>query len=89
MSVTWKQQNRLGETDFYEFVGKRLKQVRLNHGLSQIDLAEEMEVSFQQIQKYEQGYNRIPLFKLLLAAEVFNVPLSLFLPEDSNVCGNP
>lgn len=59
-------------------VGRRLKARRLFLGLSQTDLAERVDVSYQQIQKYELGRNRVSASRLWEIAEALNVPVAFF-----------
>ena len=59
-------------------VGKRLKRARLARGMSQERLAAEMNITFQQVQKYEKGLNRIGASRLWDLAQVLNVPISYF-----------
>lgn len=68
-------------------VGKRLRLRRTLFGLTQIDLAKHVGVSFQQIQKYEVGSNRVSASRLWLIAQVLNVDVSYFFEElmQSNV----
>jgi transcriptional regulator with XRE-family HTH domain len=47
-------------SDFDVEVGARLKAARLSSGVSQGDIAEMLGLTFQQIQKYERGLNRMP-----------------------------
>lgn len=65
-------------------VGNRLRARRLVLGLSQEKLGERLGITFQQIQKYEKGTNRVSASKLQAAAEVLGVPISYFF-EDNNV----
>mgnify|MGYP002784433501 FL=1 len=60
------------------FVGERLKQLRNKLKLSQTKLGEMVGISFQQIQKYEKGQNRIPASKLFEFSEVLNAPITYF-----------
>jgi transcriptional regulator with XRE-family HTH domain len=46
-------------------IGKRLRSVRLNIGVTQTELGNHLGVSFQQIQKYENGTNRISVAIML------------------------
>ena len=46
------------------YVGERLKQKRLERGISQDDLAGSVNLTFQQVQKYEKGVNRVSASKL-------------------------
>lgn len=66
-------------TDHDRAVGMRLKQKRTMQGLAQKDLAHAAGISFQQVQKYERGKNRISASRLAQFAEVLNVTPSYFL----------
>jgi transcriptional regulator with XRE-family HTH domain len=55
-------------------VGRRLRGRRLELGLSQTQLADALGVTFQQVQKYENGTNRIGPSRLVMAAAVLRVP---------------
>jgi transcriptional regulator with XRE-family HTH domain len=59
-------------------VGKRLRQARLLGGLSQEELGEGIGVSFQAVQKYEQGENRLSASRLFRAAELLCQPVAFF-----------
>jgi transcriptional regulator with XRE-family HTH domain len=59
-------------------VGQRIKIQRLQSGLSQSTLAEKLGVTFQQVQKYEKGVNRVGAGRLTKIAEVLGVPVSSF-----------
>jgi transcriptional regulator with XRE-family HTH domain len=65
-------------------VGQRIRTYRLNRGLSQSALGEKIGVSFQQIQKYERGINRIGVSRLKRIAAVFDTSLTALLGEDDN-----
>jgi transcriptional regulator with XRE-family HTH domain len=54
-------------------LGRRLKSLRVRGGLSQTALGEVLGVSFQQIQKYERGANRISVSQLGRLAEALAV----------------
>lgn len=58
--------------------GKRLRARRKALGLSQQTLGEKLGVSFQQIQKYERGTNRISFSTLVRAAHVLGVEIDYF-----------
>ena len=62
-------------------VGKRLKEARLLHGFSQEGLAREMGITFQQVQKYEKGLNRIGASRLWDLAQVLGEPINYFFNE--------
>ena len=59
-------------------VGKRLRQLRLANGMSQAELAEPHGISFQQIQKYERGMNRIAASRLLAFAIQLGIDVNEF-----------
>jgi transcriptional regulator with XRE-family HTH domain len=59
-------------------VGQRIRIQRLAAGLSQSELAARIGVTFQQVQKYEKGANRVGAGRLTKIARVLNVPVSSF-----------
>jgi transcriptional regulator with XRE-family HTH domain len=59
-------------------VGARVRMRRLMVGMSQGKLGEALEVTFQQVQKYEKGANRIGASRLQQLARVLEVPPSFF-----------
>jgi transcriptional regulator with XRE-family HTH domain len=59
-------------------VGARLKSKRIARGLSQAALGTAIGVSFQQVQKYEAGINRLTVGKLLKLTQLLRVPMSYF-----------
>jgi len=59
-------------------VGKRLKQIRTLRRMSQTDVAKRLGLSFQQIQKYEIGSNRIAASRLFELSRILDVPTSYF-----------
>ncbi len=60
------------------YVGARLRIRRKVLGLSQTQLADALGITFQQIQKYERGANRISASKLYEAARLLRSPVSYF-----------
>ena len=67
-------------------VGTRLRLVRRSHGLTQKQLATVIGVSFQQLQKYERGLNRVGPGALYRLACFLDVPVAFFfedLPEEA------
>jgi transcriptional regulator with XRE-family HTH domain len=62
-------------------VGLMIKRARALKNMSQGDVATKLNISFQQIQKYEYGSNRISASKLYEIAQMLNVPLSFFFDE--------
>ena len=59
-------------------VGHRIRIQRLARGLSQTALANHLGVTFQQVQKYEKGVNRVGAGRLTRIAEVLGVPVGSF-----------
>ncbi|MDD9912245.1 MAG: helix-turn-helix transcriptional regulator [Alphaproteobacteria bacterium] len=59
-------------------VGKRLKQRRTLLGVSQEKLADALGITFQQVQKYENGSNRVGASRLFQIGRVLEVPVSFF-----------
>ncbi len=62
-------------------VGSRIKLRRKILGLSQERLGESLGVTFQQVQKYERGANRVGASRLQLLATVLNVPIAFFFED--------
>jgi transcriptional regulator with XRE-family HTH domain len=62
-------------------VGRRLRARRLQLGLSQQALGDALGISYQQVQKYEKGVSRIGAGRLQQAAEILDVPVSVFFDE--------
>ena len=64
-------------------VGARLRQARLLAGASQEDVGGAIGVSFQAVQKYENGENRLSAGRLAAAAKYLGVPMSFFFQDDT------
>ena len=63
-------------------IGGRMRELRKRRGLTQEQLAEIVDVTFQQIQKYENGSNRLNADKLQTIAQALSVPVSAFFDDD-------
>lgn len=59
-------------------VGMRLRMRRAQVGMSQEKLGDALGITFQQVQKYEKGTNRIGASRLQLAARVLDIPVNFF-----------
>lgn len=59
-------------------VGSRVRLRRMLIGMSQEKLGEQMDLTFQQIQKYEKGVNRIGASRLYQLAQILDVPVQFF-----------
>lgn len=69
---------RSRKTDSYDReVGLRVRTLRLSRRMSQNDVGERLGITFQQIQKYENGANRIGAGRLQRIAEIFEVPVAV------------
>ena len=62
-------------------VGKRVRLRRLQLSLSQTELAQKLGLTFQQVQKYEKGTNRVSCSRLSEISEVLDVPITLFFSD--------
>ncbi|MCX2721469.1 helix-turn-helix domain-containing protein [Roseibium salinum] len=62
-------------------VGSRIRLRRVLMDISQVKLAEELGVSFQQIQKYERGVNRVGASRLQEIADVLGAPITFFFDD--------
>ena len=65
------------------FVGERIRLYRAMLGISQQKLAESLGITFQQLQKYERGQNRIGAGRLLMVATILEIPITFLLDEES------
>ncbi|MBI1328193.1 MAG: helix-turn-helix domain-containing protein [Alphaproteobacteria bacterium] len=63
------------------FVGNRLRERRAIMGLSQSELAQKAGITFQQIQKYELGKNRISASRLYDFSKILNTPIDYFFEQ--------
>jgi transcriptional regulator with XRE-family HTH domain len=59
-------------------VGKRVRMRRMMLGISQTKLGDALGLTFQQVQKYEKGTNRISASRLQHIAQIFEVPVTFF-----------
>ncbi|MFP3547242.1 helix-turn-helix transcriptional regulator [Rhizobium sp. SIMBA_035] len=64
-------------------IGMRLRVARLSAGLSQTAVADHLGITFQQVQKYERGANRIAATTLNNVAALFGVSILYFLEDGS------
>ncbi|SCW61863.1 Transcriptional regulator, contains XRE-family HTH domain [Rhizobium mongolense subsp. loessense] len=66
------------------YVGGRLRLRRKVLGLSQSSLADALGITFQQVQKYEKGMNRIGASRLQRIAEILKVPVGFFFENNAS-----
>ena len=72
-------------TDTY--VGSRVRIRRKMLSMSQEKLGEQLGITFQQVQKYEKGANRIGASRLQAISQVLEMPISYFFPQEPAVAG--
>jgi transcriptional regulator with XRE-family HTH domain len=59
-------------------IGRKIRALRLERGLTQSGLAEGIDLTFQQVQKYEKGANRVSAGRLQRIADMLNIPVTFF-----------
>lgn len=59
--------------DIENHIGKQLKMLRLSQKISQKDLGNQMGITYQQVQKYETGLNRISVSRLWQFCNIFSI----------------
>jgi transcriptional regulator with XRE-family HTH domain len=62
-------------------IGRRVRMVRQIRGFKLKDIGEALNMTWQQVQKYEVGKNKIPLNKLMMLSKILNVPMNTFTEE--------
>jgi len=69
------------EKIFNVHLGKKLRMRRLSLGLTQTKVAQAINVTFQQIQKYEKGTNGVSSNRLMQLSQFLKVPITYFYEE--------
>ncbi|WP_342740016.1 helix-turn-helix transcriptional regulator [Bradyrhizobium sp. B117] len=64
-------------------LGKRIRLRRVEQRISQTELGDKLGVSFQQVQKYEKGINRVGAARLQQIANALDVPVTFFYDGDN------
>ena len=72
------------EENFNLHLGKKLRMRRLSLGLTQTKVAEAINVTFQQIQKYEKGTNGVSSNRLMQLSSYLKVPITYFFEDFKN-----
>jgi transcriptional regulator with XRE-family HTH domain len=72
------------EDNFNKHLGSKLKLRRLALGLTQTKVAKAINVTFQQIQKYEKGTNGVSSIRLLQLSNYLKVPINFFFEDFSD-----
>ena len=76
------------EENFNKHLGSRLKLRRLALGLTQTKVAKAINVTFQQIQKYEKGTNGVSSIRLLQLSNYLKIPINYFFEDFSEYLTN-
>ena len=76
------------EDNFNKHLGNKLKLRRLALGLTQTKVARDINVTFQQIQKYEKGTNGVSSIRLLQLSNYLKVPINYFFEDFSEYLVN-
>ena len=69
------------EENFNIHLGKKLRMRRLSLGLTQTKVAQAINVTFQQIQKYEKGTNGVSSSRLMQLSNFLKVPITYFYED--------
>ena len=69
------------EENFNKHLGRKLKLRRLALGLTQTKVAKAINVTFQQIQKYEKGTNGVSSIRLLQLSNYLKIPINYFYED--------
>lgn len=64
-------------------IGRAIKQRRMALGMSQEKLAEKLDVSYQQVQRYENGANKLNVENVQTIAELLDMPVTFFFNPDN------
>ena len=88
LSINKKLRGVLMEDNFNKHLGNKLKLRRLALGLTQTKVARAINVTFQQIQKYEKGTNGVSSIRLLQLSNYLKVPINYFYEDFSEYLTN-
>ena len=70
--------SRTQAKSFNTHVGQRIRDKRNERGMSQIEVANALGVTFQQVRKYERGTNRVSASRLYDLSRILSLPLQIF-----------
>ena len=77
-----KKRNPRAATTIDAYIAAQIRAHRIGLGISQAALAEKLLVSFQQVQKYEKGVNRVSAARLFEICEALKVSLASMFERD-------
>jgi len=69
-------------------LGKRIRLRRVEQKISQAELGDKLGVSFQQVQKYEKGVNRVSLTRIQQVAQATGKPVAFFIANSNESYAN-
>lgn len=72
-----------------EEIGRAIKQRRLALGMSQEKLAEQLDVSYQQVQRYESGSSKLNVENIQTLAEALDMPVTFFFNPENRLITEP
>jgi transcriptional regulator with XRE-family HTH domain len=76
------------ESNINHGIAKKIKLLRVLNSMSQSKLAKELGVSFQQVQKYENGLSNLTVAKLCIIAKIFGTSVNFFFDENNEFLNN-
>jgi DNA-binding XRE family transcriptional regulator len=79
LMAQWRISAKDDELIFTKIVGLQLKKIRLMRGYTQTRVAKAINITFQQIQKYEKGTNEVKSISLKKLSEYFDVSFDYFI----------
>ena len=79
LMAEWRISEKDDELIFTKIAGLQLKKIRLMRGYTQTKVAKAINITFQQIQKYEKGTNCITAINVKKLSEYFNVSFDYFV----------
>jgi DNA-binding transcriptional regulator YiaG len=79
LMAEWRISEKDDELIFTKIAGLQLKKIRLSRNLTQTRVAKAINITFQQVQKYERGTNEIKSINLKKLSEFFNVSFDYFV----------
>ena len=71
--------------DVDRFVGQQIREARRSKRMTQEQVGKALGLTFQQVQKYEKGVNRVSAGRLLRFSELFECPVEYFFPVSSEL----
>lgn len=75
--------NKRNVTEIDKIVGNKIKEIRKSKKISQTKLAEIIGITFQQVQKYENGTNRISISRLYDIAQALNIEIEQLISQNT------